>query len=163
MTNKEQRLDPRRMVRWARMVLLGCTMVLLYLIVSRYRTWSMNEANDCMLPAYRPGAHLLVDLKPRPPRRKDVVIYRYKGKGRIARVAALGGDRMEVRDGILYVNGKRTVHRIPKGAKVPARVPPGELFLLNDNPRSRLPDSLDHGPVPAGRIWARVLLLLDFL
>ncbi len=163
MKDLEKKLAPGKVVRWLRMALLGCTMVLLYLMVSRYRTWSMNEANDCMLPAYRPGTHLLVDLKPRPPRRKDVVIYRYKGKGRIARVAALGGDELQVREGMLYVNGKRTIHRIPPGARVPHRVPPGELFLLNDNPRSRFPDSLDHGPVPAGRIWARVLLVLDFL
>lgn len=163
MKGRETGLDPHKVVRWLRMALLGGTMVLIYLMVSRYRTWSMNEANDCMVPAYRPGAHLLVDLKPRPPRRKDVVIYRYKGKGRIARIAALGGDRLEVREGILYVNGERTIHRIPSGVTVPGRVPPGELFLLNDNPDSRFPDSLDHGPVPAGRIWARVLLVLDFL
>ena len=163
MTDLERNLDPRRVVRWLRPVLLGGTMVLLFMLVSRFRTWSMNEANDCMLPAYRPGSKLLVDRKPRPPRRKDVVIYRYQGKGRIARVAALGGDELEVREGILYVNGKRTIHRIPPGAPIPRRVPPGELFLLNDNPDSPLPDSLDHGPLPAGRVWARVLLVLDFL
>ncbi len=37
-----ERIDPGKVMRWARMVLLGATMVFAYLLVSRYHIWSMN-------------------------------------------------------------------------------------------------------------------------
>ena len=156
-------VDPRRLARWLRIGVLAAFVILAYMLLSRFHLWTMNELNDSMVPAYPPGSKLLVDYRPRPLRIRDVVLYEYEGKGRTARVAALGGDSLEVREGILYVEGHRSPHRVEDPARLPVRVPPGHLLLLNDNPRSRLPDSLVHGTLPASRVRGRVLAALDFL
>ena len=143
-------------------VILLVMILLVINLASRFRTWRMASTNDSMLPPYPPGTRLLLDLKPGKLRRGDFVIYRYKGKGRTARIAAFGGDKLAVMNHILLVNGISSVHRIETPGKVPHTVPPGKVFLLNDNPESVLPDSLTHGPVPIGDIWARVIMAIDF-
>jgi len=155
-------MNPHRIARFLRLATLAVFLFLAYQGLSRFRPWTLHASNDSMAPAFPGGSRVLMDYSPRPTRLGDAVLYELGGKGRTARVAGLGGDLLEVREGMLHVNGTRTVHPIADPDLLPARVPPGELFLLNDNPDSRHPDSLVHGPLPAARVRGRILISLDF-
>jgi signal peptidase I len=74
------------------------------------------------------------------PKRGDVVVHRFPQDPRrdfIKRVVALPGEEIEVRGGVVYVDGKaltepyilsRPAYQYPK-----KRVPPGTYFVLGDN------------------------------
>jgi signal peptidase I len=74
----------------------------------------------------------------------------------VARVVAVGGDRVEVRDGGLYVNGEAAdePYLAPGTAsrmREPVDVPPGHVYLLGDN-RADSRDSTAYGPLPLADI-----------
>jgi hypothetical protein len=70
-------------------------------------------------------------------------------------VAALPGDRVQVREGHLEVNGQR----VPRGDTIhlpdcgPIRVPALHLFVINDRHQG---DSIAHGPLPASALRGRL-------
>jgi signal peptidase I len=81
----------------------------------------------------------------------------------IKRVIGLPGDVVEVRDGIIYVNGEplheNFTTRPPNYMQYgPVTVPPGEVFVLGDN-RSNSQDSHVIGPVPLRNIEGRAELV----
>jgi signal peptidase I len=81
----------------------------------------------------------------------------------IKRVIGLPGDVVEVRDGIIYVNGEplqeNFTTRPPNYMQYgPILVPPGEVFVLGDN-RSNSQDSHVIGPVPLRNIEGRAELV----
>ena len=114
----------------------------------------------------------------RPPHRGEVIIFEHpkvKGRDLIKRCVAVAGDTVEVRDKVLYVNGKR-VPLPPHGKHsdprfIPRRdnfgpyvVPPGCVFAMGDN-RDNSEDSRFWGPLPLKNIKARpvfVYMSIDF-
>ncbi|MCY2929367.1 MAG: signal peptidase I [Planctomycetota bacterium] len=125
-----------------------------------------------MSPAILPGDRILIDkitLRFRPPRRGEVVVFRGPAATMgldestaqryfrdtdvaIKRVAAVEGDRVDMKDGGVYVNDLRLAdslrgfYRTQYARFTPAYplvVPPGKIFLLGDDPQK----SLD------GRMW----------
>ncbi|MDD5747966.1 MAG: signal peptidase I [Actinomycetota bacterium] len=79
----------------------------------------------------------------------------------VKRVVATGGQTIELRKGILYVNGKR-IHEgyamIDSCDYGPERVPEGTVFCLGDY-RANSRDSRFIGPVPLRTIIGRVILI----
>jgi signal peptidase I len=77
------------------------------------------------------------------------------------RIVALGGQRVEIRDGVLYVDGKPRREPYVDYDMVdgfyfgPARVPRGAVFVLGDN-RGDSKDSRDFGSVPDERLIGRI-------
>jgi signal peptidase I len=102
--------------------------------------------------------------------RGEIVVFRYPGDPSqtfLKRVAAVGGDEVEIRDGILYVNSRAiiepyAVHHGPRRLlhehMSPLSVPPGQLFVMGDN-RDNSFDSRDWGFVPVLNVIGEPLLV----
>jgi signal peptidase I len=114
-------------------------------------------------------------------RRGDVIVFKFPEDPRrdfVKRVAALPGDSLEIRDKMLFVNNRRDEQPrashtdarlwpddsdLPESLRrrdqVPAlRLPPDCFFALGDN-RDNSYDSRFWGPVPAGNVKGRPLLI----
>ena len=62
--------------------------------------------SEAMVPTLVKWDRILVDMSDRTPRRDEVIIFRTRGGyDYIKRVAALGGDTIEMRDGVPVING----------------------------------------------------------
>ena len=104
------------------------------------------------------------------PRRFDVVICRYPGRGDanfVKRVVGIPGDTIEIRDGYLYVNGDRYeepyVDDEYRSGRLntfgPYTVPEGEYFVMGDH-RNNSNDSRSQGPITRDMIIGHVRTVL---
>jgi signal peptidase I len=126
-----------------------------------------------MQPTVLNADRILIDLrqyrdaKPKP---HDIVIFRKDGLFFIKRAVAVGGDRIESKDGALFVNGHRLeepyVQHVgnppPELLEFgPTQIRQGELFVVGDNRDvsrdSRLPD---FGPVGEQNVVGKALYVL---
>jgi signal peptidase I len=117
--------------------------------------------------------HLLIPIQE--PRRGDVIVFVYPvdpSKDYIKRVIGLGGDRVEIVDKKVLVNGQaltepyvRFADRIiiPRGVQPrdnfgPVTVPPGKLFVMGDN-RDQSYDSRFWGFVDVGQVKGKAFII----
>lgn len=100
-----------------------------------------------------------------PIQRGDVVVFWYPRddkKSFIKRVIALPGERIEIRNGRVFVEGYivEEPYVPPRFADSsnfgPMRVPEGEYFLMGDH-RSSSNDSRVFGPVPEDKIYGKAV------
>ena len=100
-----------------------------------------------------------------PIERGDVVVFWYpldRSKSFIKRVIALPGESVEIRRGVVYVNGKMVQESYvpPQYADVsdygPLPVPKGSYFVMGDH-RISSNDSRVFGPVPSQFIYGRAV------
>jgi signal peptidase I len=138
------------------------------------RLEAFRVPTSSMAPTIEPGDRILVDklaILHGDPRRGDVVVFRDpagSGRAYVKRVLAVGGDRVEIRDGEILVNGAalpRSSDPSSEGVAVETngahryRVVPGpsgdvperqlrhdEYFLVGDRRRGSL-DSRTLGPI----------------
>jgi signal peptidase I len=99
------------------------------------------------------------------PRRGDVVIFKYPvdpKKNYVKRVVGLPGDTVEIRDGVVYVNGGRLTetYKINEahGSYGPETVKSDKLFVLGDN-RDQSNDSRFWGELPIANVQAKAVML----
>jgi signal peptidase I len=103
-------------------------------------------------------------------RRGSIIAFKFPLDRRLnflKRVAAVGGDTVEIRDDILFVNAMAVMepyvmheHGVAREKEnMAARViPAGQLFVLGDN-RDNSDDSRDWGNVPLGNVIGEPLLV----
>ncbi len=100
-----------------------------------------------------------------PIERGDVVVFWYpldRSKSFIKRVLALPGETLEIRRGVVYINGHIVPEPYvpPQYADVtdfgPVRVPRGDYFVMGDH-RISSNDSRVFGPVPSQYIYGRAV------
>ena len=96
----------------------------------------------------------------REPKRQQVIVFRAPLAGSpdfIKRVVGLPGDLLEIRSGVVYINGKPLAEPYrddppnPSENRGPWRVPPNEYFVMGDN-RENSYDSRYWGFVPRANI-----------
>ncbi|MBY6275452.1 signal peptidase I [Symbiobacterium thermophilum] len=94
----------------------------------------------------------------RDPRPGDIIVFKYPRQPErdfIKRVVAVAGDTVEMRGGVVYVNGEpfneAPTVRLSAGDFGPVVVPPDSVFVLGDN-RSNSEDSRYFGEVPLSHI-----------
>ena len=121
-----------------------------------------------MSPTLRPGDHVVADklaYRLGAPARGDLAVLRDpRADGlMLKRVVALGGDTVEVRDGELWVAGRRRREpwvdrrRVDGAWFGPVRVPPRHVFVMGDN-RADSRDSRALGPIPLEDLVGRARL-----
>jgi len=124
-------------------------------------------AGDSMRPTFMPGDRVRVDegvYDRQPPARGDLVAIglRNRKAPMVKRVAAIGGDRVQVGDGFILVGEER--YPIPRqGGKVLAiqidryggQVPEGSFIALGDNPDASF-DSASFGILSRSQLLGRV-------
>jgi signal peptidase I len=110
-----------------------------------------------------------------PVRRGDVAVFVFpedRTKDFIKRVVAIPGDTVEVRAGILYLNGERVpdphahfekspAERLPESQAdymAPLKLGPGQYFMMGDN-RDHSYDSRFWGPITRNAIEGRALFI----
>ena len=98
------------------------------------------------------------------PDRFDIVVLEMPSQGDellIKRVIGLPGEKVEIKDGHVYIDGQQLQEPFTQDITQPGRygevtVPPLHVFVLGDN-RDRSNDSRSFGPVPiesiVGRAW----------
>jgi signal peptidase I len=102
--------------------------------------------------------------------RGEIVVFRYPrnlDEAFLKRAVAIGGDRIEIRDGMVYVNARPlkepyVVHRRPtqsaREQMAPVTVPQGKLFVMGDN-RDNSSDSREWGLVPEQNVIGEPLFV----
>lgn len=97
----------------------------------------------------------------------DVVVVEFEGETQIRRIIATAGDRVDITENGLMVNGAlqqehwitQDTQRYQEGIDFPLVVPEGHVFLLGDN-RSNSTDSRIYGCVDTEDILGRVMLII---
>ena len=115
-------------------------------------------SDKSMRPKIGEGTRFVVDPSWLTARRKNAAVAFIPPGGReprVARVVALPGDRIRVRDRRLYVNGKPargTKHAMPQDSAPEFVCPAGCVYVLVDNSSGKSKDSADFGPLPMWRV-----------
>jgi signal peptidase I len=136
-----------------------------YLLINKATYWRID--ND-FLGRLNPGAEASTGASAQssrylfaPPGRGDIIVFRYPNEPSrdfIKRVIGVPGDLVEVKDGVVRVNGEPLREEYtadaPRYAYPAKRVPEGEYFVLGDN-RNNSSDSHVWGLVPEGNIIGR--------
>ncbi len=141
-----------------------------------YRIFLVPGAS--MMPTIRPGERIMVRMtefsSAESPRRGELLVYAMNGsadaaaaESRVHRCVAVAGDKVEFKNGALYVNGRveagngfqgRT-YGFAFGAPLPEKVPDGAVCLLGDN-RENAADSRVTGYVPLANVRGKALYKL---
>ena len=148
--------------------MLACVALLLVPI----RLWvaePLRIVTESMEPTLTPGEHVLAwklpalapDLG-----RGDLVAFKHgPGPLDVTRVVGLGGDRVALRDGRLFVNGRAVREEYAAPDRIdsvyfgPVVVPDGKVFVMGDN-RGNSWDSRAFGPVARDDLRGRVVAVL---
>lgn len=128
------------------------------LLVRRVAIEVFRIASGSMEPALAQGDYAIVGklAAGAPLRTGDVIVFVPPGEGGryyVKRVVALAGDRVDVREGAVLVNGA-------PGTGPEVVVPPGHVYVLGDA-ATRLRDSRDFGAVPIEAVVGRVFYVLS--
>lgn len=121
-----------------------------------------------MEPTLLPRDRVLVDkflYRFRQLHRGDVIVLKYPlnpSRNYIKRIVALPGDRLEVREGQLYVNGQRVregyINGAAQGSYGPLTVPADSVFVMGDN-RNNSEDSRSFGALKRNHIVGQAILI----
>jgi len=163
--------------------------VVLALFIRTFVVQAFKIPSGSMLPTLQIGDHLLVNkflygiripivgkriFPLREPHRDDVIVFVYPqdpSKDFIKRVKGLPGETIEIRNKVLYVDGKvveddnafyentpERMARAPRDNFGPFLVPEGTVFVMGDN-RDHSHDSRFWGTVPIDDILGKAFVL----
>src|SRR5262245_43624333 len=182
--SRAERRKPARRKSWIReYAAVGLTALLLAFAIRSFVVQAFRIPSSSMEDTLLVGDFLLVNKflygaqvplvhwhlpAVRKPHRGDIIVFRapHVPKDFIKRCVAVEGDKVEVRNNVLYVNDQRVEEpflkldgRPPSVANyAPHRVPPGHLFMLGDN-RNNSQDSRYWGMLSMDRLKGKAFVL----
>lgn len=154
--------------------------VVLAVVIRMFVVEAFKIPSGSMIPSLLVGDHLLVSkcaYKFAQPRRGDVAVFKYPddpARNFIKRIVAIGGDTVEIRDKIVFVNGIQQTEPyiqhvfqdiLPAQYSArdnfgPVTVPPNQYFMLGDNRDSSLDSRFwEHQFVSRRAIVGKALLI----
>lgn len=157
----------RRMLRALRDVLETIVpAVVIALLINLFLAQATRVYGQSMEPNLHTDQRLVVEklsYRFHAPRREDVVVLKVTENAEdllIKRVIALPGETVEVKDGLVYVDGvileETYLSQKTRGRYGPVYIPPLHVFVLGDN-RGASNDSRSFGPIHIkhiiGRAW----------
>ena len=155
------------MARTRTVVSLSAQLVLLLLIAAAFFMRTSPVDGLSMEPRVHAGEIVLINTlayKLGPIRRGDVIAFRHDAptsETYIKRVVGLPGERVDVRDGAVLVNGRALSEpyvRFPDTRSAPSVVvPPRSYYVLGDN-RAESDDSRNWGVVHDGDVVGKAML-----
>jgi signal peptidase I len=98
------------------------------------------------------------------PQRGDIIVFHFPRDPKeeyIKRVIGLPGDEVEIKNGVVFVNGQKlneSYLKVKTDNMGTWRVPAGQLFVLGDN-RNNSSDSRSWGTVPIDYVVGKALLV----
>jgi len=152
-------------LEWLHDSLLFVILVLALLILFRHVIGLAVVGGDSMLPSFRDGDVVLYSRIHGGCTPGDVISMRVpSGEYYVKRVAAVGGDVVDLRDGTVYVNGHALEESWASGETLeetgaviyPYTVRPGNVFVLGDN-RGVSMDSRAFGEVNLRQVKGKIL------
>lgn len=179
------------MNRWGRLKDIATALLILGILAAEGALWVENplhvpagflparafglevfkEVDSSMTPAISPGQYVLVSSWSywgHQPRAGDVIVFQYPrdpSLGDLKRVIAVMGSTVEVKDGVVYIDGKseigsalqRYAALAASGPDLPAmRVPAGTYFVMGDD-RDSSEDSRNYGVIRRDQILGKVI------
>ena len=150
---------------WLRDVLISLA-VSAFFIIFLYQPVKVEGTS--MMPTLQDQERVFINkfvYKLEPIARGDVIVFRYPrdpAKSYIKRVAAVAGDRVSIKDGVVFVNGRRlnepyVPEQYDDSRSYPETVvPPHSYFVLGDH-RNLSNDSRDFGPVDEDFIYGKAV------
>jgi signal peptidase I len=151
--------------RWVRDVLISLA-VSTFFIIFLYQPVKVEGTS--MMPTLQDQERVFINkfvYRLESIQRGDVVVFRYPrdtSKSYIKRVIAVPGDRVQIEDGMVYVNGRQIAESYVPEMYEDVRsypetvVPPHSYFVLGDH-RNLSNDSRDFGPVDGSYIYGKAV------
>ncbi len=143
---------------------VAATLVIVWLTLTFLFGIYMSHSDACS-PMVKDG-DLCITWRPAVPSQGDVIVYRHNGATGFGRVAAVSGDRVEIRDGVVWVNGYVAAQELQNSTlpgadagEFPLTVPENSVFVLNDN-LSDVNDSRTYGAIPIDECCGSVVFLM---
>ena len=152
--------------RWLDVILLVVFLIVFLSLRFYFYPW-FTVRQTSMLPTLENGDVVVVshvDVLRGSIKRGDIIVFhlgsKKEGEYLVKRVIGLPGDTIELKDGIVYVNGTRLCESYvvykDHSNYGPVTVPEGRYFVLGDNrPASR--DSRYFGPIPISSVVGKVV------
>lgn len=161
---------PRRFWRLALDVLhdVAIAVIVVVLLVT-YVGQAFRVKGTSMQPLLENGERIIVEklsYRLGPIRRGDVVVFWYPRDPKVSfikRVVALPGDTLEIREGVLYINGERLREEFLRASfrddesLGPMLVESGHYYVMGDH-RNGSNDSRSWGEVPEKYIYGKAFL-----
>lgn len=154
-------------LRWLRDVLVS-TAVSVFIIVFVYQPVKVEGTS--MMPGLDDQERIFINkfiYRWEPIERGDVVVFRYPqdpSKSYIKRVIAMAGDKVRIKDGQVYVNGRELYEPYVRPSYRDDRsypestVPADSFFVLGDH-RNMSQDSRDFGPIPHDAVYGKAVFV----
>lgn len=167
----EEKAEQQSLLRW--MVETALLVLLAFALAQGVKTFIVQPftiPSGSMIPTIEEGDYVLAEkLSQRfsgGPEQGDIVVFDDPGGDKpqlIKRVIAVAGQTVDVRDGGVYVDGKRMDEPYTHGKpttlepgmiRMPVTIPDGYVWMMGDN-RPNSGDSRYFGPVPVDSIHGR--------